>query len=346
MAIKKETKVPKEKKEKVEKVKAEIVTTDVAVVVEEKQELQLPPHVESIPGLDLTFAKRVLAGFEQFFDQAAMYEAEAREIIVTSPQDIAMISKAREMRLAMVKIRTSAEKAKDASKQPLLIQTRFIDSIFNAVKMVTLPIEQHLDKQEKFVAMEIARIKKEVTEKRLAILEPYNVDTSYLSLADMPEEAFERLVADSKLIHENKIKAQKEADEKAEKERIDLAKQKEEQDKKDAEQAEIDKVQKAKQAELDKETERIAKEKEAIEKAKAKEEQDKKDNEERERLERQKAQQAPDKEKLLKFEEELSQLKTSINLDVTTEKGIAIATGIQTMLLKMSDYITNNANKL
>ena len=247
------------------------VTAEIVTVEQQDNEvIKLPAGVEMIPGLDIPFAKKILKGFEVFFEQAAMYESEAKQIIVTDATDVATISRARELRLTLQKIRTGAEREKDKNKADLLVHTRFIDGLFNTVKMVTMPLENHLMEQEKFAEIQLKKMREELREKRLAELAPYEVDTSYIVLEDMPEDSFNKLVADSKTNFENKQKAieaqkkeQEEQDKKREQELADAKEQKrlaeierKEQEKK---QAELD----ARQAKIEKEEKRIADEKKA-----------------------------------------------------------------------------------
>lgn len=119
---------------------------------------------------------------------------------------------ARENRLKIVKVRTGSESIKDERKKILLIESNFIQSAFNLVKGACelteaeyLAIEKHQERIE-------AERKAKLAESRKLLLEPFEVDTTYLPLSDMDEAVFNQLLADSKLLFETKKKQAEEAE--------------------------------------------------------------------------------------------------------------------------------------
>lgn len=133
---------------------------------------------------------------------------------------------ARETRLKLVKVRTGAETVKDDRKKILLIEGNFIQAAYNLVKGACelteaeyMAIEKHQERIE-------SERKSKLSESRKVLLEPFEVDTTYLPLTEMADDVFNQLLADSKLLFETKIKIAQDAElarieaEKAEAERL------------------------------------------------------------------------------------------------------------------------------
>jgi len=119
---------------------------------------------------------------------------------------------ARENRLNLVKVRTGAESVKDDRKKILLIEGNFIQAAYNLVKGACelteaeyMAIEKHQERIE-------SDRKSKLSESRKVLLEPFEVDTTYLPLTEMADDVFAQLLADSKLLFETKIKIAQEAE--------------------------------------------------------------------------------------------------------------------------------------
>lgn len=258
-------------------------------------------------GLEKTKSEVILASFSNFFEQAKVWETKAKEIVVKDINDVAGMKNAREARLALKTIRVDAENKRKELKEQSLREGKSIDGIANIIKAVVVPIEEYLEKQEKFAEEQERQRKEKLLSDRVAALSKYVQDTTLYNLKEMSDASFDQLlknaekacedkkVADKKAEEERlaKEKAQKEEDERIRKENAAL-KLKADEDKKkaDAEKAEADK----KLAEARAETERVQKE------LKAKEDADKKAIEDAKKAEADKAEKlakASDSEKLL-----------------------------------------------
>lgn len=222
-------------------------------------------------GLDQAKTNTIMEGFTGFLEEAKKYEERANAIVITSPDQKEEMKEARSIRLELKSIRTKAEGVRKQLKESVVREGKAIDGIANIIKAVIVPIEQHLDNQEKYVE----RIEKERKEKleidRIALIEPYVEDASLFNLQDMSEEGFTHLLESSKNAMEAKIEAErkaeadriaKEAAEREEQERIrkENAKLKEEAD---AKQKEIDDLRRKEEAKEKKERETIRKEEQA-----------------------------------------------------------------------------------
>lgn len=178
-----------------------------------QKELQLAVQ-ES--GLETIQARTILDNFTGFFEQAKEWEIKAKSLVVTDISQSKEMAEAREARLALKEIRVNAEKVRKDLKEKSLREGKAIDGIANVIKALVVPIEDHLEKQEKFKELyEQAQIEK-IHNERLNSLSQYVEDVSLYNLKDMSDEAFSKLLENSKIA----LEAQKEAEKKAEEERI------------------------------------------------------------------------------------------------------------------------------
>lgn len=200
--------------------------------------------------LEPTKAEIVLKNFTGFFEQAKEWESKAKKIVITDISQKKEMQDAREARLALKGIRVNAENVRKELKEQSLREGKAIDGIANVIKALIVPIEEHLEKQEKFIEMQEEARKEKVNNERIAKLSEYIPDTSIYNVKEMSEEAFTKLLETTKIAHEAILEAEK----KAEKERI-----------------EKEKAEKAEQERIKKENEALKKEAEAREKALAKE---------------------------------------------------------------------------
>ena len=176
-------------------------------------------------GLEQTQSQTILDSFTNFFEQAKKWELEARNIVVTDVTQKDLMNRAREARLALKDIRVEAEKVRKNLKEKSLRESKAIDGIANVIKALVVPLEEHLEKQEKFVELKIAKELDERNEKRMKEFSPFVDNLFVYNLRDMDEDSYQKLLKSVKDTYE----AQKEAEKKAEEDRI----KKEEDDRKE-----------------------------------------------------------------------------------------------------------------
>ena len=246
-------------------------------------------------GLSPIKSQYILTKFQDYFKIAAEWEEKARTIKVTNANQKVEMQMARTGRLFLKEKRVAIENARKELKEQSLRESKAIDGISNVLKALIEPIEEYLEKQEKFVELkeqailEAERIEKEkiLEEKRKA------KDKEKMQLEN------ERLKKEAK-IREEKIKEErKKAKEDRLKQEGALKKQKEINEKAKLEADRIKKETEARQKEIDAKLEKERKEKEKLE-AELKEKKDaeeKAKREEEEKIEAQKK--ASDKDKLL-----------------------------------------------
>jgi len=309
-------------------------------------------------GLEVSKTESLMKSFAGYFSEAKDIASNSKKIIVTDETQVEEMKKAREYRLKLKDIRVNAEKTKIELKKQSLREGNAIQGVFNIIKALIIPVEEYLEKQEKFAEVqEQLRVEKRLAD-RTEKLSKYVPDVSLYSIKDMDDEVFNNLLSGCKLSFEKakeeeaKAEAKRIADEKAEVERQEKIRLENEKLKKEAEVKEKDlEVERQKQAE------ELRKEREAKEKAedklkaekaetlrketekKAIEELKEKEAEETER----KKLLAPDKEKLLSFATELSLIKAPAVKSREADQVMAKATKqIENIVL----YLQEEAKKL
>lgn len=191
-------------------------------------------------GLEKTKAQYILEKFTNYFEIASEWEKKAREIVVTKEDDQVEMQMARVGRLFLRDKRIAIEKARVELKQQALREGKAIDGISNVLKGLIIPIEEYLEKQEKFVELkekaeeekerieeeekaERERIAKEEAErKEQERIRLENVRLQKEAMAREKKMKTEREKAEAKLRAERKAneKAQAEIEAKAKAERV------------------------------------------------------------------------------------------------------------------------------
>lgn len=308
-------------------------TTDTALAIELQK--------ENLPEQD---ALALQGSFAPFFREAERLKDQALSIVVVSADQKDVIASAREMRLNLKAIRTSTENARKNLKDESLRRGRAIDGMANVIKFIIVPLEEHLEAQEKFAEVQRQKEIEKVKQVRVAELAQYDVDASlYSNLGEMQNDMYANLLTGAKHAYDLKFEAQKKA----------------EQDRKKNEEAEM------------KERERIRieneelREKAAVQELARKEEQKKREiaesalrrqrelreEEERERkAEEQKKERAakklaaaPDKKKL----ESVAIFIDSIALPIVeSEDAKTVVKSVESLLKKVSNFIRSQSEGL
>lgn len=117
-------------------------------------------------GLEQTKAQQILEQFQNYFEIAADWEKKAATIVVTNETQTAEMEMARTGRLFLRDKRIAVEKARKKLKEQALREGQAIDGIAKTLKALIIPIETHLEKQEKFVEI---RQKEAEEKKRLEV---------------------------------------------------------------------------------------------------------------------------------------------------------------------------------
>ncbi len=213
-------------------------------------------------GLQLNEAEEIKSSYLPFLIQFSEIKELSAKINTENPTELDE-KIARDLRLKTVKIRTGADALKADRKRIYLIKGDLEQASFNVIKNTCLLAEAEFEKTEKARAIKEAERIAELKAQRLEILSEFTESANIYPLGEMTDESFNDLLSGFKL--------QKEAKEKAEKERIEaeklLAEQKEkeriayeaEQERIRIENEKLKKEAEAKEKELQKERELAAK---------------------------------------------------------------------------------------
>jgi hypothetical protein len=327
-------------------------------------------------GLEKTKADYVLEKFQDYFKIASDWEQKAKILVVSSPNQTAEMKMAREGRLFLRQKRLDIEKARKELKEQSLREGKAIDGIANVLKALIEPIEEYLDKQERFVEIQEDELREVRKVGRIGEMQSIGLDVTLYDLKNMPEETYKQIIDGQHRAIEQRLEAQQKAEaERIAKEKADA----EERERMRAENEHLRKEAEAKERQLAEERaeaesrRKIAEEKarkerleaEAREK-KLKAEQDaqlKKERQERDRLaaelkakeekeraekkrleeEARKAQRAPDKEKLLALAKSIDALTLP---EVKSPEAKAVVRATRELLEKTSHYVQTQTQKL
>ena len=163
-------------------------------------------------GMEKTKAQTVLVAFENYFKQAARWEAMVKTLVITDASQVREMKMAHEGRMELKDIRVAAEKTKKKLKENILVEGRFIDSVYNLIAGITTPLENDLYEKEKFVERKEQARKDALAAERVEKLLPYEIDTSFYNLAEMPEASFAQLLENTRMAYEARIAAERKAE--------------------------------------------------------------------------------------------------------------------------------------
>lgn len=299
-------------------------------------------------GLEETTALAIKNAFSEFFITAQQWADKAQELVVTDSSQTDLMKQAREARLILKDIRVKADKVRKELKADSLRYGNTVQAVYNSIEGIISPIEEHLEKQEKFAEIQRQKQLDELRVKREAETEPYRDFLPWgVDLARMPEEEYRKLFdmvvdqfakrqAEQERINQEKIEQERKEAEERERIRLENERLRKESEAKEKELAE-----ERKEAEEKLRTEREAREKAEAE-IKAKAEAERKTAEER-LLAEKKAQSAPDKEKLLSLALAIEDLPLPI---LSTPDATLVVENVAALLNKVTNYIRASTNLL
>lgn len=310
----------------------------------ESKELQL---IVKDAGLEENKVQTLLNSFGEYFSNAKATAEKAKGITVTTEDQTEQMAQARKVRLELKDIRVNVENTRKELKEQSLREGKAIDGIANVIKALIVPVEEHLEKQEKFADEQMKKREEEKYNIRIELLTPYVPDISVYSLREMSTETFNNLLSNSKIAHnasiEAEIKAEKEriAKEKAEKAEQERVKKENETLKKAAEEREKKAIAEREAQEKLLAQERKAKQDLEDKIAKEKEEREKKEADEIER--KRQLLRAPDKEKLANLATQFQAIEMP---NVVSPEAIEAVNEIKSRLILLLDFTKEKSNNL
>jgi len=132
--------------------------TNTKVEVKQKEQPNQLQLIVQQSGLEQSKAQYILEKFQDYFEIAAEWEQRAKTIVVTSANQVMEMQAARTGRLIMREKRLDVERARKELKEQSLREGKAIDGIANVLKALIIPIEEHLEQQEKFVEIQAAKL--------------------------------------------------------------------------------------------------------------------------------------------------------------------------------------------
>lgn len=282
-------------------------------------------------GLEPTKAQYILENFQGYFAVAEEWEKKAKMIVVKDASQKVDMEMARVGRLFLREKRIAIENSRKKIKEQALREGKAIDGIANVLKALIVPIEEYLERQEKFVEFKEQAEREEA--ERQTILKAEKEEQERIERERQEQERIKLENEKLKKEAEERERKMKEEREKAEKERLRqeeaLRKQKAEAE---AKQKEAEAKAKKEQEKIRAEAERKQKEadeKARLEKEKLKKEADAKllkEKKAKEKLERElKAKKEAEEEAKRKKEEEIEAQKNASD----KEKLLLLATQIK-----------------
>jgi len=269
------------------------------------------------------------------------------DIKVTDISQVEDMRKAKEIRLALKRIRNNADSIREELKAESLKYGNAVQGVFNLIKDAIKPVEERLEESEKFKERLEEEKAKTIKAERINLLSQYVEDWTVYSLDGMNEEVFTNLLSGAKTVWESKqaeikktederLAKIKEDNKENERVRIENAKLLKEKESRDAEQKKIDDAHKK---ELEKER---ALQKELADELKKKNDAESKriqdrDNEIAENAEKERQSKlAPEKDKLVDYAEMIKNIKSPEDL---SKAGLEIIKGVEAKLLAISQEI-------
>lgn len=327
----------------------------------EAQEVETTPVIQAIQSsqVELSTALQLQNAFNPIFERMQEWERVTRSIVVTDPTQLREMKQAREARLELRGLRTEADKKRKELKEDSLRYGKAVQGVYNVIEALIVPLEKYLEDQEKFAE----RIEKErqdkLREERTELLAPYVAFAPPCGdLGVIIDSEFERILNYAK---REKIRIEAEERRKQEEEEAERVKQEEERKRLQAEAEDARKAQQEalEQARIAREAqERAEREKQEIQRKaqeevkriererKQKEDDERKAKEAEEKKKQEEARKianAPDVEKLMLFALTVDELKLP---EVSGNEPKKICANVQTLLMKVSTYIRDNAKGL
>jgi hypothetical protein len=166
-------------------------------------------------GLEKETSATIKEKFLVFAEKVAEMKEKAMAIVVTDESQTDLMKNAREARLIFKDLRVAADKTKKALKEDSLKYAKAVQEVYNMIEGTITPIEEHLERQEKYLEIKEAERKAILnTERRnlLAEYPTYAIPTT-MDLGALDADTFDAMLAGVKAKHEAAIAAKQKEEE-------------------------------------------------------------------------------------------------------------------------------------
>lgn len=150
--------------------------------------------------------QNLLTEFLGFFETTQVWKEKATALKITDASQVQEMAEAGEARKMLQKVRINTEKARKRLKEESLRTGQSIDAIATLIKNEIIPIEKHLEEQEKFIEIQEGKRIQELSDSRAEVLLKYELDPNYYDLGTMPDNVFNTLCLTAKQAQQDKIK--------------------------------------------------------------------------------------------------------------------------------------------
>ncbi len=159
-------------------------------------------------GIELTKAQQHAAAFGPSLQEVARLSQALLTINKENPtpEDSKL---ARRHRLDLVKVRSSAKALEEQRKEGLNAERNLLIGLGKVVSGAAQLAEQEYEEIEKHAEKKEQERIENLKTKRITLLDPFkdHVNLTYIPIGEISEEDFQKLLADSKLLHETKVEA-------------------------------------------------------------------------------------------------------------------------------------------
>jgi len=171
---------------------------------------------KELEGLDKSKASQIEAVFSPMVEMLKSFEG-AYDEVMSMDQSEEKSKKAKRLRLDISKVRIDADKVRKSQKEEYLRAGNAIQGVYNVLKFAVVDKEEKLKEIETYYERIEEERKAKVQAERELELSRYDIDGSTMNLSGMDDAVYENLVEGSKA----KFEAIKEAERKAEEQRIE-----------------------------------------------------------------------------------------------------------------------------
>lgn len=171
-------------------------------------------------GLAPTKAKYILERFQDYFEIASEWEIKAKAIKVTNASQTGDMAMARKGRLFLKEQRCVIETTRKELKEEALREGRAIDGIANVLKALIVPIEDYLDRQERFV-----EIQEEEKREAMRLEVEKRIEEERIAKEKADAEALEKARLENEKLRAEVIEREKKAQAERKKQEAILAKE-------------------------------------------------------------------------------------------------------------------------
>ena len=166
-------------------------------------------------GLEKSKAQVLLDNFSAYFEIAGEWEKRAKALVVTDASQEADMKMARVGRLFLRQKRIAIEHTRKELKEQSLREGKAIDGIANVLKALIIPIEEHLEKQERYI-----EIKATEEAERKRIEEEKKAEEERIAMEKADKKRLQEEFDERERIRKENLRLKKEAEQK-ERERIE-----------------------------------------------------------------------------------------------------------------------------